>query len=192
LGTNNLKLAVKELERFLSSKSSLYQQQVIMSSKSNQRVTEEREAFIAIPLAIDELKEPEPTTAEFSWASCGESCLLAILPCLLFVQFGVAYLTENPPQVHWMIVNLGIIFFIATALFFRRAFSEPESLVALIPEVLIDVILGLILFEKTEVAAGVMFVSIFGMGVVAAFKVLSPGQYEEEEQKSLNRGDFNA
>ena len=165
-------------------------------SKSNQQFNEEHEAFIAVPLAVDEPKEVEEpaTTEEFSWASCGESCLLAILPCLLFVQFGVAYLTENPPQVHWMVVNLGIICFIVTALFFRRAFSEPESLVALIPEVLIDVILGLILFEKTEIAAAVMFVSIFGMGVVASLKVISPtpdSSYASVE-KSVNRGDFNA
>lgn len=163
-------------------------------TKSNQRVSEEQEAFIAVPLSLNEQKEiEEPETEEFSWASCGESCLLAILPCLLFVQFGVAYLTENPPQVHWIIVNLGIICFIVAALFFRRAFSEPESLVALIPEVLIDVILGLILFEKTEIAAGVMFASIFGMGIVASFKVLSPTPESiGGDERSVNRGDFNA
>ena len=162
-------------------------------TNNSERATEEHEAFIAVPLDLNEPQVvEEPATQEFSWASCGESCLLAILPCLLFVQFGVAYLTENPPQVHWIIVNLGIICFIVTALFFRRAFSEPESLVALIPEVLIDIILGLILFEKTEVAAGVMFASIFGMAIIAAFKVLTPTQEFVAAEKSVNRGDFNA
>ena len=163
-------------------------------SKTNQ--TEEQQAFIAVPLDLNEPahEHEESTEEEFSWASCGENCLLAILPCLLFVQFGVAYLTENPPQIHWMIVNIGIVCFIAAALFFRRAFSEPESLVALVPEVLIDVILGLILFEKTEIAAAVMFSSILGMGLVAVFKVISTTQdvINEEEEETANRGAFNA
>lgn len=158
-------------------------------SKSRQQTNEEHQAFIAVPLAFNEQSEVEETN-EFSWAACGESCLLAILPCLLFVQFGVAYLTENPPQVHWMVVNLGIVCFIVTALYFRRAFSEPESLVALIPEVLIDVILGLILFEKTDIAAVVMFASILGMGLVTVFKFLSTERVEEVVEP--RRGDFNA
>ena len=154
----------------------------------------EQEAFIAVPLSLSqepELQEEEPT---FSWASCGETCLLAILPCLLFVQFGVAYLTETPPQIHWMIVNLGILCFIATAVLFRRAFSEPESLVALVPEVLIDVILGLILFEKTETAAYLMFISVICMGVVAGAKIMfcSRSKEVEEDPSEARRGDFIA
>lgn len=161
---------------------------------SIQQTNEEHEAFIAVPLDLNEPKQVEEDKSdEFSWASCGESCLLAILPCLLFIQFGVAYLTETPPQLHWMVVNLGIVAFIVTALFFRRAFSEPESLVALIPEVLIDIILGLILFEKTDIAAMIMFVSIFGMGFVAVFKITSTTQdHIGEEVKPTIRGDFNA
>ncbi|CAB9497786.1 expressed unknown protein [Seminavis robusta] len=151
----------------------------------------EQEAFIAVPVSLSQEPDVEESEKDFSWASCGESCLLAILPCLLFIQFGVAYLTESPPQIHWMIVNFGIACFIGTALIFRRAFNEPESLVALIPEVLIDVILGLILFEKTEIAAIVMFGSILSMGVVAVAK-LAMTTTEEEEVEVVRRGDWNA
>lgn len=157
-------------------------------SGSNQRAEKRQEAYTAVPLGEQQVFEEEDREeCSSSWSSCGESCLLAILPCLLFIQFGVAYLSDAPPQMHWMIVNLGIMCFIATSLIFRRAFSEPESLVALVPEVLIDVILGLILFEKTELAAIIMFGSILGMGFVAVFKLAFTKNEEEHEQNDLKQ-----
>lgn len=158
---------------------------------------EEYDAYIAVPLNLTQplLEKEEQEEEKSSWVSCGENCLLAILPCLLFIQFGVAYLSNTPPQIHWVLVNLGIVCFIVMAFAFRRAFSEPESLVALIPEVLIDVILGLILFEKTELAATVMFGSILFMGFVSVIKLAfaaSNRQDEEMESTESLRGDFNA
>lgn len=151
-----------------------------MKSQKSLKEQQEQEAFIAVPTSFSEDDDDEnQEEQEFSWAECGESCLLAILPCLLFVQFGVAYLSENPPQIHWAVINTGIVCFIASAVIFRRTFCDPESLVALIPEVLIDIILGLILFEKTEIAAAVMFGSIIGMGVVS---ILQHANADVEEQ----------
>jgi len=166
-----------------------------MSKQTAERSKQEQEAFIAVPVSLSQ--EPEIQDEErllCSWSVCGENCLLAILPCLLFVQFGVAYLTESPPQIHWMVVNVGIISFIATTIIFRRAFSEPESLVALIPEVLIDVILGLILFEKTENAAYLMFLSVIGMGAVATGKMLfcGPNKQNIDDDSLIPRGLFIA
>ena len=164
-----------------------------MTNSNQRQQKEEDEAFIAVPVSFsDEVEEKE----EFSWSSCGESCLLAILPCLLFVQFGVAYLSDSPPQICWMTIAAGIFCFIGAAAAFRRAFSDPESLVALVPEVLIDIILGLILFEKTEIAAAVMFGSVIGMSSVAAFQFYSSPVEDEElssaEEPLLRRGDMNA
>ena len=161
------------------------------------KTIEEQQAFIAVPASLSqELSVEKNAVSEFSWASCGESCLLAILPCLLFIQFGVAYLTDTPPRMHWVIVSAGIVCFICTAVVFRRAFDEPESLVALVPEVLIDVILGLILFEKTETAAIVMFGSILGMGIVAVVKMAITGVEDDDLAENveplLPRGDLNA
>lgn len=148
-------------------------------SKNSQQKEQEEEAFIAVPSSLSESFDDDEEESGFSWAEFGESCLLAILPCLLFVQFGVAYVSEHPPQIHWAIINTGIFAFIGSAVVFRRTFPDPESLVALVPEVLIDVILGLILFEKTEIAAAVMFGSIIGMGVVAAFSYANSNAEEE-------------
>jgi hypothetical protein len=160
------------------------------------KTIEEQQAFIAVPTSLSQEHAVEKQVeSEFSWSSCGESCLLMILPCLLFIQFGVAYLTETPPHMHWMIVNAGILCFIVTAIVFRRAFDEPESLIGLVPEVLIDVILGLILFEKTEMAAFVMFGSIIGMGIVAITKLaITPVEDDvaDNEEPLLCRGDLNA
>ena len=134
---------------------------------------QEQEAFVGIPVSLyqqHEIQEEAETESSSSWGRCGEGCLMAILPCLLFIQFGVSYLTEFPPQIHWAIMTFGIFCFIGTSFAFRRAFSEPESVTALIPEVLIDIILGLILFEKTECAAYLMFASTACLGSVAVAK----------------------
>ena len=171
-----------------------------MTSNSQRQQKVEQEAYIAVPASLSE-EDKEVEDNEFSWSSCGESCLLAILPCLLFVQFGVAYLSDEPPQMHWMIVSCGIFAFIGAAVAFRRAFSDPESLVALVPEVLIDIILGLILFEKTEIAAAVMFGSIIGMSFVSGLQLFTNTGGDEEddlaepllaEENGMRRGEMNA
>lgn len=152
------------------------------TQESNQKI----EAYTAVPFGEQQV-EHEEIEEEISWSTCGENCLLAILPCLLFIQFGVAYLSDTPPHLHWVIVNLGILCFIFSSLVFRRAFSDPESLVALVPEVLIDVILGLILFEKTELAAIIMFSSTLGMGFVSIFKLAFTESTEDEEENDLKQ-----
>jgi len=159
---------------------------------SKTQLKAECEAFLAVPLMEPEETQQEDEQPESTWGTWTENCLLAILPTLLFIQFGVAYLTETPPQIHWAIVGFGIMCFIATAVVFRKAFSEPESLIALIPEVLIDVILGLILFEKTELAAMIMFCSVAGMGFVASVKMAYCRHEVEEKEVVCRRGDCNA
>ena len=154
---------------------------------------QEHEAFVAIPVSLSQLHElQEEEEIPSSWGKCGEACLMAILPCLLFVQFGVSYLTESPPPIHWAIVNLGIFCFIGTAFAFRRAFSEPESVIALVPEVLIDIILGLILFEKTECAAYLMFASIAGLGSVVGAKYVCCSRQNTKVREEAPRGEFLA
>ena len=110
---------------------------------------------------------------EFSWTEI--LILWIILPLLLFVQFGLAFYSdpEGCLGLRWSIVSLSIVLYTITAWLYRQACRDcqlSQSLVLLLPEVCMDVVLGLILFDRIVPA---FFVLLFGMLFLALFVVVS-------------------
>jgi hypothetical protein len=99
------------------------------------------------------------------------------LPALLFLQFGISFYYLLPVDattgLSWRVVNCSIIFFVLSAHLFRQSARDcnlTNSAVLLLPEILMDIILGLVLFDKVVVALLFMLVSILALAV---FVVLS-------------------
>jgi hypothetical protein len=86
-------------------------------------------------------------------------CWLTVLPALLLSQFGMVFWLHDERTAHLSrtIFNLSIGLFVVTAWLYRHACADArvESLlILLLPEILMDVVLGLVLFN--QVALGYM------------------------------------
>jgi hypothetical protein len=115
----------------------------------------------------------------FSWFD--HVVVWIILPTLLFLQFGMAFYMSDVEAVtglRWSIVNYSIVLFVLTAILFRQAAIDCKwttSIVILLPEILMDVILGMVLFDKIVMAFLFMLFSMLGLAmfvVVCSIRVL--------------------
>jgi hypothetical protein len=133
-----------------------------------------------------------------------------ILPALLFLQFGMAFYMSNVEAVtglRWSVVNYSIVLFVVTAVIYRQAAVDckwTSSFIILLPEILMDVILGMVLFDKIVMAFLFMLLSMLGLAmfvVVCSIRVLvvlsmDNGDAEEgevndsKEEKLISVGRF--
>jgi hypothetical protein len=124
----------------------------------------------------------------FSWFD--HVVVWIILPALLFLQFGMAFFMSDVEVVtglRWSVVNYSILLFVATSVLYRQAAVDckwTSSFIILLPEIIMDVILGLVLFDKIVMAFLFMLVSMLGLAifvVVCSIRILV--------LSSMNNGD---
>jgi hypothetical protein len=115
----------------------------------------------------------------FSWFD--HVVVWIILPALLFLQFGMAFYMSNVEAVtglRWSVVNYSIVLFVVTAVLYRQAAVDckwTSSFIILLPEILMDVILGMVLFDKIVMAFLFMLISMLCLAmfvVVCSIRVL--------------------
>ena len=102
--------------------------------------------------------------------------MVIVIPALLFHQFGMAFClspVEATTGLSWSVVNCSILLFFVSAHFFQQSARDCDltsSAVLLLPEIIMDIILGLVIFNK--VVAAFLFMPVSKL-VLAVFVVLS-------------------
>lgn len=118
-----------------------------------------------------------------------------ILPALLFLQFGMAFYMSNVEAVtglHWSVVNYSIVLFVITAVLYRQAVVDckwTSSFVILLPEILMDVILGMVLFDKIVMAFLFMLISMLGLAmfvVVCSIRILVASSMDKDDDDDVD------
>ena len=122
---------------------------------------------------------------------CSEDFIMwVILPTLLFSQFGMAFLMHDvrTSSLSFTIVNISIVLFVLTAWLYRHACVDVNirniSLL-LLPEIVMDVVLGLVLFNRVEMGFMVLLVSMLCLSsfiVLSTATFLYCGKNEEHEE----------
>jgi hypothetical protein len=127
------------------------------------------------------------------------------LPVLLFIQFGVAFLAqdETTRNLSWPVVNVSIVLFALTVWLYRESCIDSKitsCLLVLLPEIILNTVLILVLFNKTPVAfylllLGMELLSVLAIIATVRFLYCSRLQLEEEkkeheDKKGLSKGDY--
>lgn len=115
------------------------------------------------------------------------------LPTLLFSQFGMAFMMhdESTATLSWTIVNLSIILWVVTTWLFRHACNDSKIktiFILLMPEILMDVVLGLVLFNRVALGFMVLLVSMLCLSsfvVVSTAAFLYFGKRDEQEEEKV-------
>lgn len=124
-------------------------------------------------------------------SACSEDFIMwVILPTLLFSQFGMAFLMhdDRTATMSWTIVNLSIVLFVITAWLYRHACHDANIktiALLLLPEILMDVVLGLVLFDRVALGFMVLLISMLCLSsfvVVSTAIFLYFGKKAETEQ----------
>jgi hypothetical protein len=108
----------------------------------------------------DEPEDDDDDEENSFFCCCNEDMIMwIVLPALLLSQFGMAFWMHDERTGHlsWTIVNLSIGLFGVTAWLYRHACADARVetiLILLLPEILMDVVLGLVRFN--QVALGYM------------------------------------
>lgn len=111
---------------------------------------------------------------------CSEDFIMwVILPSLLFSQFGMAFLMHDArtTSLSFTVVNISIVLFVVTAWLYRHACADANIqtiALLLLPEILMDVVLGLVLFNQVELGFLVLLVSML---CLSSFVVLSTATF---------------
>jgi len=182
-------LATLNLKVFFSFLSSLSAVAIMSSSSVNtddlSDYTSQKEALVRTPLLNVLSGGMDDTQYDFDlvhhhqdkgFASC---VMWIVLSALLFLQFGMA-LCFSPLTVTTglsrSVVNYSIFFFVVTTHLFRQSIRDCDltnSAVLMLPEILMDIILGLVLLDKVVAAFLLMLVSTLVMAVFVVVRVLT-------------------
>jgi len=125
----------------------------------------------AIGISYGKEQDDEDEDDDSSFTCCDNIIVWIVLPVLLFVQFAMAFKTggEALRQVlSWSVVNYSIVLFVITSWLYRSACRDCKlrnSILLLLPEIVVDVILGLVLFDKTVLGFMVMLSSMLGLAL---------------------------
>jgi hypothetical protein len=153
---------------------------------------EEHDVEIAVPLQVedddDELRVL-PTRYDLF-------VLWLVLPTLLFLQFGIAFwfhdgVSTTTHHLYWYTVNWSIVLFVVASYLFRRTLQDHrherniavDTLLFLLPEIIMDVLLGMVLFGLVEVAFLTMVASTVGLSlyvVVQSLYTLSENTQDDD------------
>jgi hypothetical protein len=110
---------------------------------------------------------------------------LVVLPTLLFSSFGEAFYLSSANAdtgLRWSVVNYSIVMFVIIATLYRRAIQECKitySVALLLPEILADIVLGLVLCGQVVPAFWFLLSSILCLaifGVASSIGVLVVGK----------------
>jgi hypothetical protein len=107
---------------------------------------------------------------------CSNCALVLIVFALLFLQFGIAFHTlpaEKTACLRWSVVNYSIVLYALVAPLYRQSVKDYEmcmsdefySITALLPEILMDTMLLLILFDRVVAAFWLLHVSTLFLAV---------------------------
>lgn len=112
---------------------------------------------------------------------CNDTVIIwVILPCLLLSQFGMAFLLhdENTAHLSWPICNFSIFLFCITAWLFRHACADSKMktpvLWLLAPEISMDIVLALVLFNQVELGFITLLASML---VLSGFVVVTTAHH---------------
>jgi hypothetical protein len=106
-------------------------------------------------------QQQESTRIEFGTSCWDYVCILLLVPGLLWLQFAVAFRTGKAADLTVCSVALTILLFTAASYMYKRCLSDHDfsnrtvaqrQVLLLLPEILMDVILGLVLLGPTSMA----------------------------------------
>ena len=136
---------------------------------------EDIETAVAVEKPLDE--------DEYLESTCWDHVILwFVLPSLLFVQFAISFLysDETPHHLQWSTVNWSIGLFVVASYLFRRTLQDHcvgqvtlDALLFLLPEIIMDVLLGMVLFGYVEAA----FLTMVFSTVLLSFYVVCQSLY---------------
>jgi hypothetical protein len=104
---------------------------------------------------------------------CDNFVALVFLPALLFLSFGEAFYTTSVDAdtgLRWSAVNCSIVMFVVIATLYRQALHECKitcPVALLLPEILMDIVLGLVLCSQVAPAFWLLLSSIVCLGAFA-------------------------
>jgi hypothetical protein len=111
------------------------------------------------------------------------NCALAIvMSALLFLQFGIPFYmspAEATECLRWSVVNYSIVLYVIAATLYRQSVKDCDisdmfySATLLLPEILMDVMLCLVLFDKVVAAFLVLQFGILCLASLAVFVAAS-------------------
>jgi hypothetical protein len=148
-------------------------------------------------MAEDDINDTTDNTTSFC---CNDTVIIwIILPGLLLSQFGMAFALHDERTAHlsWHICNFSIFLFCVTGWLFRHACVdarlEQPVVLLLAPEICMDIILALVLFNQVELGFIAMLASMLvlsGFVVVTTAHFLycrdddmEPDEEEDEEEE---------
>lgn len=87
-----------------------------------------------------------------------------LLPCLLFIQFGMPFYIHDKAtaSLSWSLVNFVIVLYVAAVWIYRQACLDSNIgsvIMLLLPELLMDIVLALILFNRVVLALAALLAS---------------------------------
>jgi hypothetical protein len=106
-------------------------------------------------------------------SGCDNFVALVVLPALLFLSFGEAfYLTsvDADTGLRWSVVNYTIVMFVVIATLYHQALHKCKitcPVALLLPEILMDIVLGLVLCSQVVPAFWLLLSSIVCLAVIA-------------------------
>lgn len=184
---NNKATAVPALESSETSESDFNSSFSALPSttKNELDVTHHLSSVCKKVLAEDEEQEDEEEESSSTWTE--EFIMWVVLPTLLFSQFGMAFLMkdERTANMSCTVVNLSIVLFVITSWLYRHACHDAKVkniLVLLMPEILMDVVLGLVLFNKVALGFMVLLVSMLFLSTFVVVTTATFLYFERKQQ----------
>ena len=122
--------------------------------------------------------------------TCRDTTILLLLfPLLLMAQFGMVFanpVADASLTVAWSTVNYVIVMFAVTSWLYRHTLADLQVsniFLLVVPEVLLNVILGLVLWDNAAVGFLGLLVSLFALGLfvaISSLRILISSGCEEE------------
>ena len=168
---------------------------VALETYSSDRVAHKHELDVEYHVSTMAVEEEEEENSLRGNSVCIEGFITwVLLPTLLFSQFGMAFLMndERTSCMSWSVVNLSIVLFVVTVWLYRHACNDANIktiCILLMPEILMDVVLGLVLFNRVALGfmallVGMLCLSAFVVVSTAAFLYFGNREQEKEEVKT--------
>lgn len=115
--------------------------------------------------------------------------ILVVLPALLFLQFGISFTAQDTTGLEWSVVNSAIVMFVITAALYRQVVQDFKIscsvTVLLLPEILMNAVLGLVLCGQVVPAFALLLISsmlcLFVFVVASSIRVLAVEKQCDEE-----------
>jgi hypothetical protein len=126
---------------------------------------------------IHDATTKEDTGVDSSTLMDSSFITLALLPCLLFIQFGMAFYLhdKSTSSLSWPLVNLAIVLYVAAVWIYRQAcvdFNIGSLVMLLLPELLMDIVLALVLFNRVVLALATLLSSTMLLSSFVIFTMI--------------------